>query len=101
MVTLFVAVAPGSAPEGLTRAFQRIESVKPGGMSRFHVRMVLPPVVLNPGVAAAHPPGVIVHPRHGSSNPYPGAHGSTCGGTVSQTSTFHQVFDAGFATKIE
>src|SRR5207247_48363 len=87
---LLIAVAPAVAA-ARTWPFHRSSIVIPGGMSSFQVRIVLPAATTLPGVAAAHPPGVIVQPRHGSSNPYPGAQASNWAGTVSQIETFHQV----------
>ena len=54
--------------------------------------IVFPPAVFRPGLAAAHPEGVIVQPVHGSSSPMFGPHGFRVAGTVSQRETFHQVF---------
>src|SRR5687768_13084179 len=92
MIDARLIAVPPAVAAAATCAFHRISSVMPGGMSRFQVRMVTPPATRRPGVAAAQPDGVIVQPRQGSSNPYPGSHGLTWTGTVSQIETFHHVF---------
>src|SRR5689334_4503985 len=73
---------PRACAVALTRAFHLTSRVIPGGMSSRQVRRVLPPPTTLPGVAAAHPDGVIVHPEQGSSNPMLGPHGSRSDGTV-------------------
>src|ERR1043166_8041276 len=97
-----IAVAP-TVTEPRTCARQFTVIVMPGGMSSFQVRIVvLAPVTTTPGVAAAHPDGVIVQPWHGSSNPNPCPHVSSCAGTVSHTLTSHHVLvDDRFLRKIE
>src|SRR5690349_14736605 len=77
---------------GRSFALNRRVRVYCGAMSSVHVMIVLEPDTTLPALAAAHPEGVIVHPVHGSSSPYVGAHTSSSAGTVSQTLTFHQVF---------
>ena len=69
-------------------------SVWAGAKSSRHVRMVSAPEATRPGVAAAQPLGVMVHPRHGSSKPAPLPHASSSAGTVSHTLTFHHVLVA-------
>jgi len=90
--TMLIAVLPSDV-DVFTWAFQRRLIVMPGGMSSRHVSRVFPPALaFLPGVAAAHPEGVMVHPVHGSSNPQLKHQVSSSVGTVSHTSTFHQVF---------
>src|SRR5688572_30326806 len=86
-----IAVWPAGT-DALTCAFQRTESVNPGGMSRFQVAIVAPPESTRPGLAAAHPDGVMVQPAQGSSNPHPMHQTSSWAGTVSQIWTSHHVF---------
>src|SRR5688500_9640639 len=91
MLAMLIAVWPATAV-ALTCAFHCSVRVAPGGRSSFQVSSVVPGAdCFCAGPYAAHPDGVIVQPRHGSSNPHPAHHASSCAGTVSQIVTFHQV----------
>src|SRR5262245_49724769 len=81
-----------AATVGRTEDFHLSSRVICGGMSSRQVSSVVAPFRIRPGLAAAQPDGVIVHPEQGSSNPKPIPHGSSSGGTVSQIETFHHVF---------
>src|SRR5687767_1843442 len=91
MLAMLIAVEPAGAV-ARTCPFQRSVSVYCGGMSSAQVRIVRPATITLLGVYAAQPDGVIVQPRHGSSNPQLKHHGSISAGTVSQMCTFHHVF---------
>src|SRR6476661_4205426 len=67
---LLVTTAP-TVVEPLSAPFHRTVRVNPGGKSSSQVRIVVAPLTFRPGEADAHPVGVIVHPAHGSSNPWP------------------------------
>jgi hypothetical protein len=90
--TRFRTVDP-AVTVGMTRALQRRDSVCWGERFSDQVRIVFAPLTTGPGLPAAQPVGVIVHPTHESSKPKPGPHTSMPAGTVSHMSTFHQVFE--------